>query len=1476
MDLVVGPDLSAESTATSQGPVAAGKIVRDVSVGVVPELDEDGNRTRRSGQRLMLRTVSWGMAVAGLVLIGVGVWTAPTSREDRVRREGVAGRVLFRSASELIEAADRSLEPMMAKTRRVASSARVRQAIVAADPRQIVRLCDDLVRGETPIDAVAIFDRDGQILGINHIYRDGRSVAGDAIERVMRADFSGREIIQGCLRPDATTGRFELQTDCDFTPALFGSRGLSVAYSVPVTDDGSGERLGVITVRLRFDRLADLVRRHPVAGGQGYAVLVSDDGRRLDEGHHVPQTPEHWDVEQVSALARALADAGKTHITMESDAGFRGFFRWDALNTVHRGGVQVMVYAPSRWIDDKTRSERWRHAAVPFVGGLLFIAIGFGVRLIDIMRQRRDESERLALIAKRTTNAVVVTDARRRITWVNEGFTRISGYTSDEVLGKSPGSLLQFNATNGETITAMRRALASGNAFRGMILNRGKHGREYWLDLDIQPYQDSRGRLIGFMAIQNDVTAQVMAERQLRSVFATVAEGIVLTDLKGKIVEWNPAAERILGRDESRLSGVTFGAPDWRSIDERQRELPAAEQPIDHCLRAGESVRASIQGIHRPDGELRWLSVSAEPVLDAQGRLVAAVASFADITEQIDQKLELQRQRAELDLFFNSSIDLLCIASTEGRFLRLNPEWSHTLGYPLDRLLDIPFLNLVHPEDLRATRAALQRLSNQRPVENFTNRYRCQDGSYRWIEWRSTPVGDRIYASARDITDQKESSEKVVRREREMQAIFSAVPGVIYRCQIDAQWTMDWISDGIEGLVGYPRQEFVGNCVRSFSSVIHPDDQGTVEDALHRAMKSDQRFEVRYRVHHRDGSLKWVHERGSIIRDPNNGARSLIGFIVDVTAGKRTEDALARSEAFLRGLFELSPLGIALNDAESGRFLDVNDAMLRITGYDQDELCKMRLRDVVSDPQGDDPLGSDPLGDNSQGDDPPRQGPQAGDDAPAGTDSPRIGRTESVEQHCLTKSGRRCPVRVSSMLIRDNTGKRLIWSIVEDVTDSKRAAQDLMEANRELAAATERATDLATKAEEANRSKSDFLANMSHEIRTPMTAILGYAELLAQDLQASAEERHDYIRTIQRNGEHLLTIINDILDLSKIESGKMTVERIPIRLLYLLKDVESLMAGRAAEKRIRLEFAIAPGLPARIVTDPVRLKQILINLVGNAVKFTDLGSVSVQVRETRTPSHQLLIDVVDTGIGMTREQVASLFEAFSQADTSTTRRFGGSGLGLKISKHFAQMMGGQIAVTSEPDCGSTFSLSLPLIVPDPVPAEPMARSQAEPSAGETGRQADPAQEPLAGQRIYFAEDGPDNQRLIGFLLRKAGADVTIFDNGRDLLQAMTVDGTAEGDLRTPPPCDLVLTDIQMPEMDGYSLATKLRQQGATLPIVALTAHAMDGAAKKCLEAGCDRYASKPIDRESLLAACNLHTFRRQTVTDPGDRRGVSS
>jgi signal transduction histidine kinase/CheY-like chemotaxis protein len=402
-------------------------------------------------------------------------------------------------------------------------------------------------------------------------------------------------------------------------------------------------------------------------------------------------------------------------------------------------------------------------------------------------------------------------------------------------------------------------------------------------------------------------------------------------------------------------------------------------------------------------------------------------------------------------------------------------------------------------------------------------------------------------------------------------------------------------------------------------------------------------------------------------------------------------------------------------------------------------------------------------------------------------------------------------------------------------------------------------------AEEAVRIKSDFLANMSHEIRTPMTAILGYTDLLADEESVAHDEalRTEYLRTIQRNGEHLLAIINDILDLSKIEAGKMSVETIETSPLQILFDVDSLMQLKARSKGLSLRTEYASPVPAIIHSDPVRLRQILVNLVGNAIKFTDTGEVTVRVRleAERTGAPTLRFEVTDTGIGMTPDQQSTLFEAFSQADTSTTRRYGGTGLGLRISRSLARGLGGDVTVRSDAGEGSTFTLTVPT---GPLKGVPLIEADKASSAvmcvSRPATEASPhpfanTGAALEGLRIYFAEDGPDNQRLIGHHLRKAGAEVTIFPNGRECLRALTADETPSGPLSSPAPCDLVLTDMQMPEMDGYTLARTLRSKGWNLPIIALTAHAMEDDEQKCLRAGCDAYASKPIDRDVLIALC---------------------
>jgi len=387
-------------------------------------------------------------------------------------------------------------------------------------------------------------------------------------------------------------------------------------------------------------------------------------------------------------------------------------------------------------------------------------------------------------------------------------------------------------------------------------------------------------------------------------------------------------------------------------------------------------------------------------------------------------------------------------------------------------------------------------------------------------------------------------------------------------------------------------------------------------------------------------------------------------------------------------------------------------------------------------------------------------------------------------------------------------------------------------------------------AQEASRLKSEFLATMSHEIRTPMTALVGYTELLG-DADLSPAERAECLATVRRNGEHLMAIVNDTLDLSKIESGRMTIERIACSPFALVAEVAAVVRPRAAHDGLAFAVEYRSPLPETIETDPTRLRQILLNLVGNAIKFTPRGSVrlGVALLEDTGPPRRLRFEVIDTGIGLDAQQQARLFTAFAQADASTTRRFGGTGLGLAISKRLAGMLGGDLQVRSVPGEGSTFTLTIDagslagVRLLDRPPDLPAAAERREPSADE--RRA------LRG-RILLAEDGLDARRLLARHLRGAGAEVETAENG---LVACEL-ALRAADAGTP--YDLILMDMQMPELDGYAAAARLRAAGYRGPIVALTAHAMEDERARCLDAGCDGFAAKPILRRALIEVARTY------------------
>lgn len=404
------------------------------------------------------------------------------------------------------------------------------------------------------------------------------------------------------------------------------------------------------------------------------------------------------------------------------------------------------------------------------------------------------------------------------------------------------------------------------------------------------------------------------------------------------------------------------------------------------------------------------------------------------------------------------------------------------------------------------------------------------------------------------------------------------------------------------------------------------------------------------------------------------------------------------------------------------------------------------------------------------------------------------------------------------------------------VTRAARIAQQ----NLALLQASEESLRIETAASaRASRAKSAFLANMSHEIRTPMSAIMGYAEML-MDPETTESERQEALQVIRRSSRHLLELINDVLDISKIEADKMTVEHIPTDIRQIASDVVSIMRPSVINKGVQLHLSFGETIPRTIESDPVRVKQVLMNLVGNALKFTQRGEIRVHVSSSVKDNQRFAeFTVTDTGVGMTAEQMQHVFQPFTQADESTTRRFGGTGLGLTISKRLVELLGGAITAESLCGVGSIFRFT---VNGGPATEGEMLHDFTESMIAPTPCQATPTSIAICG-RILLAEDGADNQRLLSNHLRKAGAEVVVAENGRiavELAQAKQF--------------DLILMDMQMPELDGYGATAELRRLGQDLPIIALTAHAMAEDREKCLAAGCTDYLTKPIAKHTLISA----------------------
>ncbi|MEG3902959.1 PAS domain S-box protein [Microcoleus sp. B4-C5] len=937
-----------------------------------------------------------------------------------------------------------------------------------------------------------------------------------------------------------------------------------------------------------------------------------------------------------------------------------------------------------------------------------------------------------------------------------------------------------------------------------------------WLHTVEIPIYDEQHQSQYLLCFSEDITDRKQAEAELREmseVMKNALSGISKIDTQGRYLYVNKAYSDVTGYQPEEMIGMSW----QKTVDPDELEKLVAAYWL--MVQEGR-VEVESRGV-RKDGSVFYKQLVMISTYDEQHQFLGHYCFMKDISDRKKAEIALEQELLRSKAFFKTSLDGVVVMDRVGKVVEASPSFAQMLGYSLEETLSMS----VFDWDAEWTREELQlMLQREEVIPLFETRHRRKDGSVYDVEisWNRVKLEDEMmnFCICRDISERKRNEADRQQSEIELKISQARFAGILEIASdaiisINTNQQITLFNKGAEKIFGYVAEEILGKPL----AMLMPS---RLADAHH--------HHVRHYAHN-GGSARQMAERGaifgrrkdgtefpaeaSISKIEINGEIIFTTFLRDITARQQAEEALRYQKEMFQAIVDNIPVMIALFNAQ-GQMELLNPEFENILGWSLED---WQQKDILAECYPD-PVDRQSVGDFMLS---------------------ATGKWQDMKT--LTATGQQ--LETSWANVRLSSGHFL--GIGQDISDRKRkelALQHAMEA-----------------AEAANLAKSTFLANMSHELRTPLNVILGFAQVMTHDPSLTPNQKED-LQTIRRSGDHLLSLINDVLDLSKIESGHCTVEESGLDLIALLHSLRNMLAQRASSKGLDLCFEIAPEVPQFMLVDAQKLRQVLLNLLSNAIKFTDRGSITLQVSieadgtGALTTTRQILQFVVaDTGVGIAPIELSTIFDAFVQAQAGR-RSIGGTGLGLTISRKLLELMGGKISVSSTLGQGSTFTFTLPVSPISGVNVTPEENNRL--VIGLAPGQPD--------HRILVVDDQAENRLLMVRLLTQLGLEVKEATNGQQAVQIWQ---------QWQP--DLTWMDIRMPVLDGYEATKQIRamEDGQNSIIIALTAQASQSDRTLALAAGCNDYISKPFREQTLFLKMaqylGLEYVYEEEETEKGER-----